>query len=229
MKKEAISQMRRKLQSDTPVFGLRITLNTAAVADIAAGLGFDWICIDVPSGPLDWQDAREHVRATARSQTVALVRLADASPEQIAYAQALGADGVLIPCPKQTIELQALPVRFGAGDAEAGGQAQFIIAPVIRDSCTTQDLSSLAAIEGLDFFMIDRIIDGAKESIDFVHIVSSLRDAGKQAGVFALDRGGVHRFLDLQFRVIGVGSDVSIVQTEIQTMLKSMNLGRAPA
>lgn len=221
--------MRQKLRSDTPVFGLRITLNAAAVADIAAGLGFDWICIDIPGGPLDWQDAREHVRATARSQTVALVRLADSSPEQIAYAQALGADGVLIPCPRQAAELQVLLTRFGEPEPETEAQAHFIIAPVIQDPRTDQDLSPLAAIEGLDFFMIDPSISDAKESADFAHLVSSLRDAGKQAGVFAMDREEVQRFLRRQFRIIGVGSDVSIVQSEIQTMLNSTNYRRASA
>lgn len=226
MKTEAIAQMQRKLQADNPVFGLRITLNAAAVADIAAGLGLDWICVDVPGGPLDWRDAREHVRASARSQTVALVRLADSSPETIAYARSLGADGVLIPCPKQAAELHALLRRFRGAEPD---NAHFIIAPVIPDSDTAQDLSSLAAIEGIDFFMIDPSDSGATERDDFAHLASTLRDAGKQAGIFAMGHEQVHRFLGHQFRIIGVGSDVSIVQTEIRTMLKSMIRGRASA
>ena len=96
MKSTAVHRFRRKLQANEPVYGVWVTLDTVAVSEIATGLGFDWIVIDAASGHFDWAEVLEHIRATARSETVALVRLAGASPELIKRALDLGADGVLV-------------------------------------------------------------------------------------------------------------------------------------
>jgi 2-keto-3-deoxy-L-rhamnonate aldolase RhmA len=226
MKTEAVSRIRQKLQSDSPILGLRITLDAAAIADIAAGLGFDWICVDLPSGALDWQEVREPVRATARSQTAALVRLADSSPELIAAAQALGADGVLIPCPARAADLEGLLMHFRKAHSEADAQARFIIAPVIRDACTTEDLKPFAAINGTDFFVIDRSLGDSGENDNFAQLVLTLRNAGKHAGVFATSREELQGFLSRKCTVIAVGTDVSVLRTEIQAVFKTIDRHR---
>ena len=40
---------------------------------MAVALGFDWVVIDAEHGHLDWKEIVEHIRATVRSDTVALV------------------------------------------------------------------------------------------------------------------------------------------------------------
>ena len=97
MKSRALHRFYEKLQSNETLYGLWVTLEAAAISDIAAGLGLDWVVIDAEHGYLDWAEIVEHVRATVRSDTVALVQLAEATPGLISRALEIGADGVVIP------------------------------------------------------------------------------------------------------------------------------------
>ena len=54
-----------------------MTLESASITEIAVALGLDWVVIDAEHGHLDWKDILEHIRATSRSNTVALVRVAE--------------------------------------------------------------------------------------------------------------------------------------------------------
>src|SRR5438477_9062434 len=97
MKTSAIRSLRRKLAADQPVFGLWVTLESASITEMAVGLGLDWVVIDAEHGHLDWKDIVEHLRATVRSDTVALVRVAELNSGLIKRALDIGADGVVIP------------------------------------------------------------------------------------------------------------------------------------
>jgi 2-keto-3-deoxy-L-rhamnonate aldolase RhmA len=108
MKSLALHRFRRKLEAGEPVCGLWVTLEAAAITDIAAGLGLDWVVIDAEHGHLDWAEILEHVRATVRSDTVALVRLAEANPGLIQRALDIGADGIMIPRVESADQLRSI-------------------------------------------------------------------------------------------------------------------------
>src|SRR5690349_19784653 len=55
MNVRAIQALRWTLASDRPAYGLWITLEAPGVAEIATGLGLDWIVIDAEHGHLDWR------------------------------------------------------------------------------------------------------------------------------------------------------------------------------
>src|SRR5476649_1090667 len=97
MKSAAIRNLRRKLAAQTPVFGLWVTLESPSITEIAVGLGLDWVVIDAEHGHLDWKEILEHLRATVRSDTVALVRIAELNGGLIKRALDIGADGIVIP------------------------------------------------------------------------------------------------------------------------------------
>ena len=97
MKTAALKALRQKLASDKPVHGLWVTLEAPTVTEIAVALGLDWVVIDAEHGHLDWKEIVEHLRATVRSQTVALVRVASLDSSLIKRALDIGADGVVIP------------------------------------------------------------------------------------------------------------------------------------
>ena len=77
MKTSAIQKLRHKLAADAPVYGLWVTLESASITEMAVAAGLDWVVIDAEHGHLDWKDIVEHLRATVRSDTVALVRVAE--------------------------------------------------------------------------------------------------------------------------------------------------------
>src|SRR5947209_3760459 len=97
MNTTAIGTLREKLSAGQPVYGLWVTLDSASVTEMAVALGLDWVVIDAEHGALDWKDIAGHLRATVRSDTVALVRVADLDRGLIKRALDIGADGVVVP------------------------------------------------------------------------------------------------------------------------------------
>src|ERR1041384_1201244 len=97
MKTAAVRTLRHKLAADTPSFGLWVTLESPSVTEMAVALGMDWVVIDAEHGHLDWKEIVEHLRATVRSDTVALVRIAELNNGIIKRALDIGADGIVIP------------------------------------------------------------------------------------------------------------------------------------
>src|SRR3954453_21351286 len=97
MKTAALRELREKLAANQAVYGLWVTLESATITEIAVALGLDWVVVDAEHGHLDWKDILEHIRATVRSDTVVLVRIAELSVGLIKRALDIGADGVIVP------------------------------------------------------------------------------------------------------------------------------------
>src|SRR5947209_16154144 len=97
MKAPALRALRQQLAADLPVYGLWVTLEAPSITEMAVALGLDWVVIDAEHGHLDWKHIVEHLRATVRSDTVALVRVAELNGGLIKRALDIGADGVVIP------------------------------------------------------------------------------------------------------------------------------------
>ena len=97
MKSDAIRKLRKKLAAGEAVHGLWVTLESASITEMAVALGLDWVVIDAEHGHLDWSDILDHVRATVRSDTVCLVRVAEQSVGLVKRALDIGADGVVVP------------------------------------------------------------------------------------------------------------------------------------
>src|SRR6266702_1509787 len=92
----AIKRLREKLAADEPVYGLWVALESASISEMAVALGLDWIVIDAEHGHLDWKEILENIRAAVRSETVALVRLAELNAGLIKRALDIGDDGVVV-------------------------------------------------------------------------------------------------------------------------------------
>src|SRR5215210_8611968 len=111
MKTNAVRQFRQKLAADQPVYGLWVTLEAPSVTEMAVALGLDWVVIDAEHGHLDWKEVAEHLRATVRSETVALVRIAELNAGLVKRALDIGADGIVVPWVESAEQLEQA-VRF---------------------------------------------------------------------------------------------------------------------
>ena len=172
MKPSACRTLRQKLAAAEPVFGLWVTLDSPAVTEIAVALGLDFVVIDAEHGHLDWKEIAEHLRATVRSETVALVRLAELNVGHIKRTLDTGADGVVIPW-VETAEQLTQAVRFaryplegvrgiGAERATAWGQAlaehtaeaneNVFVVPIIETVRGRANLPEMLAVDGVDLF-----------------------------------------------------------------------------
>ena len=222
MKSDTLHQFRNKLRADEPVYGLWVTLEAAAVADIAAGLGFDWIGIDAASGHLDWLTVQEHVRATVRSQTVTLVRVADTTPVLCRRALQLGADGVLLPCPDNVAQLQALLEQIGCANRAQGPGVQALVGLVVNRPGNVNRLREFAQSDGVDFFFFEPT-HGDKAQARMDRLVSEIRDAGKHAGIVAETDHELSQQLARQFTILGVGIDAGIIRRGIQETMSTLD------
>lgn len=172
MKTVAIRQLRHKLAADEPTYGLWVTLESASITEMAVAFGIDWVVIDAEHGHLDWQDVVHHLRATVRSNTVALVRVAELNGGLIKRALDIGADGVVIPWVetaeqlRQAIAWSRYPPEglrgIGAERATAWGQAfvehtaeandHVLVVPIIETVRTLRQVPLMAEVEGSELF-----------------------------------------------------------------------------
>lgn len=172
MKISAIQRLRAKVQADEPVYGLWVTLESPSITEMAVALGLDWVVIDAEHGHLDWKEIVEHLRATVRSQTVALVRVAELNSGLIKRALDIGADGVVVPWIetaqqlKQAIAYSRYPLDglrgIGAERATCWGQCfvehtaeaneHVLVVPIIETVQSVKQVPLMAGVEGSELF-----------------------------------------------------------------------------
>lgn len=172
MKTNAIRALRRKLAADQPTFGLWVTLESPSITEMAVVLGLDWVVIDAEHGHLDWKDIVEHLRATVRSETVALVRIAELNSGLIKRALDIGADGIVIPWIetveqlKQAIAYSRYPLEgsrgIGAERATCWGQCfvehtseaneHVLVVPILETVRTVKHVPLMCQVEGSELF-----------------------------------------------------------------------------
>lgn len=172
MNTEAIRHLREKLSNDKPVYGLWVTLESASITEIAVAMGLDWVVIDAEHGHLDWRDILEHVRASVRSNTVVLVRVAETNQGLIKRALDIGADGVIVPWIESADQLRravsyaTYPPEglrgIGAERATCWGQCvgdhvaeagqNVLVVPMIESVAGAENIDSILSVPGVETF-----------------------------------------------------------------------------
>jgi 2-keto-3-deoxy-L-rhamnonate aldolase RhmA len=168
----AIRKLREKLAANQPVYGLWVTLESASVTEMAVALGLDWVVIDAEHGHLDWKDIVDHLRAVVRSETVALVRIAELDRGLIKRALDIGADGVVVPW-IETEEQLRKAVSFaryppegcrGIGGERATGWGEclgehsaeandhVLVVPIIESVRAIAAVPGMCQVEGVEVF-----------------------------------------------------------------------------
>ena len=170
MKTSAIRGLRRKLAANVPVYGMWVTLESPTVTEMAVALGLDWVVIDAEHGHLDWKEIVEHLRATVRSDTVALVRVAELNGSLIKRALDIGADGIVIPWIetaeqlKQAVAYSRYPTDglrgIGAERATCWGQCfvehateaneHVLVVPIIETVATARQVPLMCQVDGVE-------------------------------------------------------------------------------
>ncbi|MBM4005730.1 MAG: hypothetical protein FJ295_20995, partial [Planctomycetes bacterium] len=172
MKTEAIQALRKKLAADQPTHGLWVTLESPNVTELAVELQLDWVVIDAEHGHLDWKEITEHLRATNRSSTVALVRIAELNTGLVKRALDCGADGIVFPwieTADQLREARATALYPPEGKRGIGGERatmfglqlvehtavanqHVLLVPIIETVRTLQALPAMCDVPGIDLF-----------------------------------------------------------------------------
>ena len=74
-----------------------LSLANVHIAETLANLGFDWLCIDLQHGLLDYQDLRAMLPAISTADVTPLVRVPWNEPYEIMKVLDAGAYGVIVP------------------------------------------------------------------------------------------------------------------------------------
>lgn len=172
MKTPALRRLRQKLAADEPVCGLWVSLESPSITEMAVALGLDWVVIDAEHGHLDWRDILGHIRAAVRSDTVALVRVAELNAALVKRALDIGADGIVVPWIESADQLrQAVAFAHyppqgvrGIGGERATGWGQctaehvaeanenVLVVPIIESVTGGKNVHSLLTVDGVDVF-----------------------------------------------------------------------------
>lgn len=88
-------------------FGGWLMLSNTHAAELMAHAGFDWICVDLQHGLLDYADLRHMLPAISTTDTTPLVRVAGHEPAAIMKALDAGAMGVIVPMINSRAEAEA--------------------------------------------------------------------------------------------------------------------------
>jgi 2-keto-3-deoxy-L-rhamnonate aldolase RhmA len=168
----AIRRFRQNLAAGQAAYGLWVTLEAASVTEMAVALGLDWLVIDAEHGQLDWKEITEHLRAAVRSETVALVRIAELNRGLIKRALDIGADGVVVPWMETEDQLrQAVAfARYapegcrGLGAERATGWGEclvehtaeanehVLVIPIIESVRAVASVPKMCQVQGVDVF-----------------------------------------------------------------------------
>lgn len=74
-----------------------LSVGNPYTAEVMANLGFDWLCIDLQHGVIDYQDLTAMLPAISTTPTTPLVRVPWNEPYEIMKALDAGAYGVIVP------------------------------------------------------------------------------------------------------------------------------------
>jgi len=168
----AVRKFRKKLASGDAVYGLWVTLESASVTEMAVALGIDWVVIDAEHGHLDWKEIVEQLRTAVRSETVALVRIAELDRGLIKRALDIGADGVVVPWIeteeqlRQAVEFARYPPegRRGLGAERATGWGEclpqhaqeandhVLVVPIIESVRAVDAVPRMCQVDGVEVF-----------------------------------------------------------------------------
>lgn len=92
-KNEALRAWRER----RPTVGGWLSIGNAYTAEVMANLGFDWLCVDMQHGLIDYQDLTVMLPAISTTATTPLVRVPWNEPYEIMKALDAGAFGVIVP------------------------------------------------------------------------------------------------------------------------------------
>jgi 4-hydroxy-2-oxoheptanedioate aldolase len=96
-----------KWRAGQQTIGGWLSLANTHTAELLANAGFDWLCIDLQHGLLDYRDLLHMLPAISTTATTPIVRVSGNDPKQIMKVLDAGAMGVIVPLVNNRAEAAA--------------------------------------------------------------------------------------------------------------------------
>jgi 2-keto-3-deoxy-L-rhamnonate aldolase RhmA len=91
------SSVKEKIRRGEPTFGSWLMIGNLAAAEILAGVGFDWIAVDMEHTAIDYRTLQELLCGIERCGVEGFVRIEDNNPVVIKRVLDCGARGIIVP------------------------------------------------------------------------------------------------------------------------------------
>jgi 4-hydroxy-2-oxoheptanedioate aldolase len=149
-------------------FGAWLSIPSAFSAEVMAHQGFDWLCIDMQHGVIDYQAAVTMLQAISTTDTIPFARVPWNEPGIIGKALDAGAYGVIVPLVNTVEQAQAAvsacryapegarsfgPTRaayYAGADYAANANREIACIPMIETKTAVDHLDDILSVPGID-------------------------------------------------------------------------------
>lgn len=243
---------RSRLGEGVPLLSTMITLPNAAVAEILADAGFDWLFIDGEHGPLQTQDILAMLQALG-DRTPCLVRVPAAGEAAIKTVLDLGAEGIIVP-QVNTAEQAANVVQWaryapqgsrGVGLARAHGYGRrfkeyvetanerTVVVVQAEHIRAVENIESIVKVPGVDAVLLGpydlSASLGKMGQIDDPTVIAAIdrvtevcQRAKMPLGYFGVTAAAVQPFIERGYTLITAGVDTLMLGQAGGQMLKQL-------
>lgn len=148
--------------------GAWLSIPSSYSAELMAHQGFDWLCIDMQHGVIDYRDAVAMLTAISTTETIPLVRVPWNDPAVIMKVLDAGAYGVVIPLINTRADAEAAVAAcryppqgirsnganrgmlYGGADYVASANDQICCVPMIETKQAIENLDEILSVPGVD-------------------------------------------------------------------------------
>ncbi len=232
-------------------FGAWLSIPSAFSAEVAAHQGFDWICIDMQHGLVDYQVAVGMLQAISTTSTIPFVRVPWNDPGIIGKVLDAGAMGVIIPMVNSLEEARAAvqacryhpdgirsfgPLRAGyyAGtDYFSMANSQIMCIPMIETKQAVTAIDDILSVPGINAIYVGpadlsitlglppRLDNGGEFDNARLHIAARCAKHNVVAGIHATSKLAAAH-VEAGYRMITVSNDVSAMSSGMYRDLSSL-------
>lgn len=230
-----------RLRRGDLLFGTLLTFGGTEVADLLAGVGYDWLFVDAEHGALDPRDVLQVLQAVA-GRTPCLVRIPALDEAWVKRVLDAGADGIIVP-QISTAEQAERAVRYaqypprgtrGLGTARANqygmglagqlerAREQVVVVVQAETVDAVRNIEAIARVPDLDAVFVGPFdlsaSLGRPGEVQHPEVLAAIdrvavacREGGARTGIFALGAAGLAAFPAQGFTLLAAGVDSALL------------------
>lgn len=247
-----VRNFRNRLRSGETLVGTMLTLPSAAVAEILADAGFDWLFVDCEHGSMDAKSVQEIVQAVGH-RVACLVRVPESSEGDIKRILDVGAQGIIVPQVNTAVQAaeivrysryaplgcrgvgigraQGYGARFADYVAAANDEVVVVVQAEHRDAVT--NIEQITAVAGIDCVLLGPYDLSASfnrmgqihdpEVVQAIeHVIHHCRSVNIPTGYFGVTAEAVQEYERRGCGLLVAGVDVTYLSGGAGRMLRTM-------
>ncbi len=237
----------QKLRNNQPTIGGWISFSSSYVAELMAGLGYDWVAVDWEHGAINSEAVQQMLQALRAGGMPSLVRIPEHAFVQGQQALDMGAGGIIVPMVQNADEAREVvaalrfpPVgrrsiglgrwRFvmDAGDPSALND-EIVVVVMIECAEAVDDIENIMAVDGIDAFFIGPsdlaaslgYADGPRLEAAITHILEAGLRRRRVIGIHTHTPQDARRRIEQGFRLVALAEAGRMIQHTGSEFLKS--------